>query len=276
MESTVRLPKLSAEKRAIAEETANTMTRCAIAAEDHFAILRRKGVNAVAAALQEYEAQYTSLPAGTLPQPDEMDSAILQCEEVLAAPCRSDVDHYRAGSAAMALSQITMYKVNNEHGNDVLLTAMGLNTQNLKGKFVVDPEDQIPRLAPGEPLHPRLLQEMGLEAPPTTHAPDTGIQYPPYMPMGSQFSLEDISTFQPPRIVTASEIGKWKENPNHLRNQLFVGEFEDYERAFKVVTYMPVEDEQIVYYIQFDGDDEAVGWSGEELFSLLEGAQFTK
>ncbi|KAJ3822216.1 hypothetical protein EV361DRAFT_960453 [Lentinula raphanica] len=97
---------------------------------------------------------------------------------------------------------------------------------------------------------------------------DTPVSFPPAMPVQASFNWSAVNRARTTSI-SPQQLQQWIEKPDTLPlHQVFVGDIDGTEEAYKVVIFMNMGSEK-VFYVQFVERDEAIGYSSNDFIDLL-------
>ncbi|KAH8833340.1 hypothetical protein DL96DRAFT_1677505 [Flagelloscypha sp. PMI_526] len=269
---TFRLPCLSARKQEIAEKGAEELFYYSVAVEEHAAILR-KDLDALPAVYADYHAKYQ--PGTDIrPPPEIWDAAVDSAKKVVAQPCNNPTDHLLAQCSAMFLVQAVGDELFKQ-GHDIYAVATYLKTQKENAFFKADPEELLRSYSYNPTTHPSFASAVynARPAPPRPQPQlETAVQYPLALQVTKVFTWNDIIQHNPPILVTTAQITDWRCNPEPVQQHTFIAKYDSETKAFKVACFLTVGNDRI-FYVQFVEDDEAIGFTTDYFFELLEGAE---
>ncbi|KAJ3760227.1 hypothetical protein EV360DRAFT_68851 [Lentinula raphanica] len=100
------------------------------------------------------------------------------------------------------------------------------------------------------------------------HQKETPVSFPPAMPVQDSLSWSNVNRARTIPI-SSQQLQQWREKPETLPlHQVFVGDVDGKEEAYKVVIFMNMGSEK-VFYVQFVEGDEAIGYSSNNFLHLL-------
>ncbi|KAJ3820334.1 hypothetical protein F5880DRAFT_976115 [Lentinula raphanica] len=112
-----------------------------------------------------------------------------------------------------------------------------------------------PSLTPMPPLAPQL-----------PHRENEHVRAPLAMPVEDPFTWDKVNQ-ESATPVSSQQIQQWRQSPATFPlNQMFIGDVDGNEEAFKVVAFMDVGSEK-VFYVQLVDEDEAIAYSDKQRFS---------
>ncbi|KAH8833341.1 hypothetical protein DL96DRAFT_1585783 [Flagelloscypha sp. PMI_526] len=270
---TSKMPLLSAHKQEIAEKGAEDLFYYGVAAEKHAAVLR-KNLEELPAVYADYRTKYQP---GTelLPPPEKWDAAVDHAKKAVDRRCHTLTDHLLASCSAMFLIQ-AISKELREQGQDIYSVASILKTEKENAFYSVKSEKLVPSTANNQSTSPSFASEayrtrvIGPTTPCAQPGPD--IQFPLAHQVTKVFTWNDICQHDPPILVTNAQTNNWRSHPEPVQQYIFIGDADSETRAFKVAFFVTIGKDRI-FYVQFVGDDEALGFTTDDFFELLDGAQ---
>ncbi|KAJ3760244.1 hypothetical protein EV360DRAFT_81384 [Lentinula raphanica] len=118
-----------------------------------------------------------------------------------------------------------------------------------------------PSLTPMPPLAPQLPRRE-----------NEHVRAPLAMPVEDPFTWDKVNQ-ESATPVSSQQIQQWRQSPATFPlNQMFIGDVDGNEEAFKVVAFMDVGSEK-VFYVQLVDEDEAIAYSDKFFFELFEEAR---
>ncbi|KAJ7044897.1 hypothetical protein C8F04DRAFT_1069939 [Mycena alexandri] len=226
--------------------------------EEHSAVLRQHP-NELAVAYEELERV---APSNVLPPRDDWDRCIEDLARALEPKAVDIMGRLKAVSVLYFLCRLSMMKA----GEDpvVLLEMMRFKT-SLHNNFTYEKVEM--RLPARADMHPYLAKQLGI-APVET--PSTPSSLDPLVMPADPFTAASVRHhIRTP--VTAEEITRFRRNPDPLLAGIFISaETEAFQVASMVVVARGDGWDRLFYLAFADEGPEAVCYSSEDLFNLLQ------